>query len=448
MSVMDVQIEPQIQLLSRLQLTVDCQSRLCFLHGDSGVGKSHLANMLSEQAVHYCIRLNYRASSNPVQVKHQLICELASDEFSDLEQPLLTAIQQRIASHQQSVLIIVDNASELPQADIAMLWHAVHDFSRQHSGGANFSVVLVGETQWAMPLFKALDKKEHSLVAEFHLKPLSRKHAREFMTEVHSQWPEGKIEQFLKGVRNEHLLPKQLIYAQLGSEHSRFNKKLLITLISAFILFLVAMTLGAYFSQSLKSNDDIKETVAPKHEEVSQTPVITSSKELPLDNDEVGIAVQDGLPELPISQQDVDIQETALEVTKPAKKPEALMQQEPTPIVNVESAEVVKLPYDGELLLQIADSNYALMLGGYAERDTFERTYAQLSDYSQVYQYKTIRNGKPWYVILYGSFDSKAEANKALLDLPNHVSGFLPWSKPYTSIHQEIGAFASTKDRQ
>ncbi len=448
MSVMDVQIEQQVQLLSRLQLTVDCQSRLCFLHGESGVGKSYLTNMLSEQSAHYSIRLSYRVNANPGQIKQQLMCELAGDELLDLELPLLAAVRQRISCYKQSILIIVDNASELPQADIAMLWHAVHDFSRLRPCGANFSVVLVGETRWAMPLFKALDKKEQSLVAEFHLKPLSRKDAFAFMKAVHVQWPEGKIKRFLKSVQDEHLLPKQLIYAQTDTGNSKSNKQLLISLTIILFVLVISLALSAYITNPSPERSELpdKPITNAENTDSKQSNLAETANEVISEKKEIGLVEhasektkviapahsveQEIVPSRPIATERLNVVTAAEESTmndiavpKPSHKE----------------------TYDAELLLAMPKTNYTLMLGGYAERTTFENIYSQFSSYSQIYQYKTIRNGNPWYVILYGSFETKAAADKALLALPEHVSGFLPWSKPYASIHRELDVFASTK---
>jgi len=443
MSVMDVQIEPQIQLLSRLQLTIDCQSRLCFLHGESGVGKSYVANLLSGQTNHYCISFSYRENTNAHHVKQQLICELAGDEFSDLEQPLLTAVEQRITHYKHSVTIIIDNASDLPQADIAMLWHAVHDYARQNPSGPHFSVVLVGDTRWAMPLFKALDKKEQSLVAEFELKPLTKPQAREFMLVVHSQWSDGKIDQFLKRFKPQHLLPKQLIYAAAETRDRKSYSKLLLGLAVVVFMVIIALVFAAYLGQPerkpVEQNLEKLDTVAV---------VITEAESAP-----EGTDVEKPMDNISKSEERINVAEPILDVEK--VEPPQRDIEVTAPVLTTKLVEAVKvehevatispLPFhDESFLLNEPASSYALMLGGYSERRVLERVREKLTSFSDIYQYKTIRNGKYWYVLLYGSFATRAAANDALLALPEHIVGFSPWPKPYTSIHQEIAAFAST----
>ena len=58
-SAMDVKIESQPQLVSRIQLATDSHSRLSFLHGPSGVGKSYVAALIQEKLSRIIRRLGF-----------------------------------------------------------------------------------------------------------------------------------------------------------------------------------------------------------------------------------------------------------------------------------------------------------------------------------------------------------------------------------------------------
>lgn len=45
-------------------------------------------------------------------------------------------------------------------------------------------------------------------------------------------------------------------------------------------------------------------------------------------------------------------------------------------------------------------------------------------------QYQTTRGGKPWYVLVYGLYNSKEEAQAALRDLPASIRAQKPWVRP------------------
>jgi len=443
MSVMDVQIEPQIQLLSRLRLSVDSQSRLCFLHGVSGVGKSYVANLLAEQLNHHCIGLSYQSTKHVTPIKQQLICELAGEELIDLNQPLLDAIEQRIKQYQQSIVIVIDNASDVPQSEIAMLWHSVHDYARSHSHGPSFNIILIGESNWAMPLFKALDKKEFSFVAEFNLKALSKDQAKAFLMEVHSQWSGGQIENFLTRLRPEHLLPKHLVFASLENPTKPLNKKLLLILSIVFAILVLVLAIGAYLGTlEVKNADTLRDMPIVMPVEVSVEPPVQT---MSIPEDKINeLEIADNSPELGLNK---PLQSIVTPSEPTIVQSDTLIEvpQQTEPLIALLAPAIELAIYDEVHLLTVPKSHYSLMLGGYSERSTLVDLQAKLADFPEIYQYVTIRNGKPWYVLLYGSFATRQAADKLLLALPSQLAGFSPWPKPFTSIHQEIAAFASTK---
>lgn len=477
MSVMDVQIEPQTELLSRIQLAIAYQSKLCFLHGVSGAGKSHLVNLLIEQSTDYCVRLNYRRNNNPDQVKQQLICELAGENFTELSQPLLSVVEQRIEHYQHSVLIVVDNASDLPNDDIALLWHAVNDFSRKHPKGLSFSVVLVGESDWAVPFYSALNESSNSPVVDFKLKPLSLEQARTFMLAVHAQWSDEKVEKFLKGLTPQYFLPKQLIYGTENFGAKRSNS-LALWLSASLAIVISAFAISYWLSQSVGELNMESRPLNPllslpdSTEEASIGSPATQVNEFAMtenvDDVSVDKLVVNSTDEIVDEMSNEPAEQANLEDSADApselvellvndhvavseneffEQSKAVLDESSrlTPVVAPITETVVQytqIGLDGEDLLSVPASSYGLMLGGYSQLATLRRVRGEISDFSSIYQYKTIRNGKPWYVLLYGRFATKTAANEALQALPSRIAAFSPWSKSYRLIHQEIAVLA------
>ncbi|MBT6207651.1 MAG: hypothetical protein HOI53_06460, partial [Francisellaceae bacterium] len=54
------------------------------------------------------------------------------------------------------------------------------------------------------------------------------------------------------------------------------------------------------------------------------------------------------------------------------------------------------------------------------------------------YYYTSTLNGKPWFVLIYGQFVSKNDANKAMKRLPKAIADMNPWLRDYESIHSSI----------
>lgn len=89
-------------------------------------------------------------------------------------------------------------------------------------------------------------------------------------------------------------------------------------------------------------------------------------------------------------------------------------------------------------LLATPKTHYTLQLVGANSSkniQTFIKMYG-LQDKASYYQ--TYNNGKPWYVIVYGDYKTKAEAQAALKKLPAAVQAQHPWPRDYATVHTAI----------
>ena len=55
-------------------------------------------------------------------------------------------------------------------------------------------------------------------------------------------------------------------------------------------------------------------------------------------------------------------------------------------------------------------------------------------------QYRKLRNGKEWYVVVYGGYASRDEADRAVAALPSRLQRMLPWVRAVADIQREIRA--------
>lgn len=91
-----------------------------------------------------------------------------------------------------------------------------------------------------------------------------------------------------------------------------------------------------------------------------------------------------------------------------------------------------------KVLLKTADNLYTLQLLGVAHEENLKRFLAQHKLQSNTYTYRTILRGKPWYVLIYGKYKSKTDADKAKHQLPLAVQHMIPWSRSFASIKEDI----------
>ena len=90
-------------------------------------------------------------------------------------------------------------------------------------------------------------------------------------------------------------------------------------------------------------------------------------------------------------------------------------------------------------LLAINESKFTLQLTGMSSAKSLQEFISthQLPR-EDVYLYKTLRNNKPWYVVIYGQFESRNIANNATNNLPDTLSNMGSWAKDYASVHRDL----------
>lgn len=475
---MDVVLDVQEQLISRIALAMKDSNKLSFLHGPIGVGKSHIVNRLQNllSATTLTIKLSPKSALAPEQLKQQLVCELATDELTDLNQPIATAVLQAVSHHHQSIVVLIDNAELVANQGLSAIWQALHEFSRANQTTFTFNVLLIGDSKWAKPFHHGLKSKSDSRVAEFLVNTLSKKQAVDFMMRVHADWSDQKIQQFVNKVPEQYLIPKQLIYAQLPQRSSAGVKAIL--WLSVLVAVILAASVGiAYYLQSTTEESvttDIPGVIAtsPIETAVLVTPPKETKK---ADGDDVSV-LEEGISESS-SKDDVEVlddisvkepESTVIEQSVSSVEEDTLnpvlalpqseladMEQnsqqvpvaEQIPVKEVSEVGTVKVitdnvvttnNYDEEHLVAVDANRFALMLGGFSQRQSLQRVQTQLATTDDLKVYQTIRDNKPWYVLLYGDFETRAAANEFVANNRQQFVGITPWAKSFQAIQTEI----------
>ena len=60
------------------------------------------------------------------------------------------------------------------------------------------------------------------------------------------------------------------------------------------------------------------------------------------------------------------------------------------------------------------------------------------SSLENIYIYQTVRQAKPWYVIIYGDYDSVKSAQLAAKNLPNAFRNMPSWVKKWQVVHNDL----------
>jgi DamX protein len=92
-----------------------------------------------------------------------------------------------------------------------------------------------------------------------------------------------------------------------------------------------------------------------------------------------------------------------------------------------------------DILLAVNSNMYTLQLSGFSTENSLNRFINQHQlPQINVYLYKTIRNQKPWYVVIYGQFESRDVAKRISKELPGTLNKLDSWVKKYESVHQDL----------
>ncbi|MEQ5635015.1 SPOR domain-containing protein [Providencia manganoxydans] len=87
-------------------------------------------------------------------------------------------------------------------------------------------------------------------------------------------------------------------------------------------------------------------------------------------------------------------------------------------------------------LMSAPAGNYTLQLSSASRSDTLE-AFAKQHKLTNYKVYKTIRNGKTWYVLIHGNYRSVNEAKSAISTLPADIQAKKPWVRNMKQVQQD-----------
>lgn len=84
-------------------------------------------------------------------------------------------------------------------------------------------------------------------------------------------------------------------------------------------------------------------------------------------------------------------------------------------------------------------SHHTIQLAGAGDEASIEAVMQGLNLPGELAVVQTLRNGKPWYALIYGRFADKAAAQGTAARLPEKLKKAGPWIRPFSALHDEIG---------
>lgn len=179
------------------------------------------------------------------------------------------------------------------------------------------------------------------------------------------------------------------------------------------------------------SNEHLAELPEEQETQVEQEAPLLTIKNETLDGQPVNVLnkpISNSEATTSTSPQQLEQQETSSQQQAQQLTPEQDSAQPQLPLLS-----------DTKLLLAKSQNNYTLQLSGMASLQSLTR-FANKHQLPQdnVFVYQTIRNNEPWYVVIYGEYDTIRSAQLAAKNLPASFSKINAWVKSWKTVHSDL----------
>lgn len=88
--------------------------------------------------------------------------------------------------------------------------------------------------------------------------------------------------------------------------------------------------------------------------------------------------------------------------------------------------------------INTAPANHFTLQLSSASRSDSLNAFARQQNLQHYLVYETSRDGKPWYVLVSGTYPTSADAKRAISSLPAEVQAKKPWVKPVRQVQQDL----------
>jgi DamX protein len=123
--------------------------------------------------------------------------------------------------------------------------------------------------------------------------------------------------------------------------------------------------------------------------------------------------------------------------TETIKQVEEIVEQQPSSTISNE--EILDQNIKGaDWLLSQNPNNYTLQILGTHELINLQNFTKQYSHITELAMFKTTYRNKDWYVLVYGIYSSRSEAQTALKQMPEELKNTKPWIRSIASVQELI----------
>ncbi|MEH6532636.1 MAG: AAA family ATPase [Photobacterium frigidiphilum] len=490
----ELDLDSQIQLLSRIQFLTRFNSNLIQITGTEGAGKTWLAQHYIEHYSQNCNQALLLCHPAQTDSQHRSIVlkQLVNQPLFNDQDPLIQSLERMLEGHRCNVLLIIDDAHLLSPVLIAELWAVITRAQSEPLWQIN--VLLFSQTG---RLNKYLDQVSHGqgqMPLELEISDLTEQEVQTFIEVVLSSDAldaNGRRELKEKAALAE---PKPRALMQLNNTDNNMANSSSRTLspLALLVVVLAILTAGIVFwffpandepapsANNPIVTDTAKENLKTGHYDDGDTAksatiaaqqakkVALSSSDRAIDDVRVlpqeisseGLTVgrNDDSQRVVVPSQVVDamLSGQALETTQSntdvnttdvntndvaTASSDSVSSQHQTAAPALSTQQETSVPVVnvlGEELKGVNSRHYALQLAALQSLSTAKKFVAEHKIQNIATLYETRRKGEAWFIVITGNYKDIVAARRAELLLPDSVQAVQPWVKSYAQIHREI----------
>lgn len=460
----NLDLESQIQLLTRVRFITRFGSHLIHLSGAAGSGKTWLAHSFLEHYATDCRQVLLMCQSGQTDAQHRtlLLQQFVSQAMFNEHDSLCQSVEHLLAHQHDKLMVVIDDAHLLSPCLIAELW-ALSLYAAQHST-LQLNIVLFANRG---ELHQTLTHVAHGsgiVPLALDIDDLSQQEAVLFTERlIGSDQLTTASRRTLKQRLLTVIARPGVLYDFPQSEGvnmtSKASKRPL--LVAVIILAVIALAIAGYGLMTIRSH------IAADTQPPATIPAVTATvtfDDVPLPPQvhaqglTVGRKEDSSHERIVISEQQIDamMDDQALKghsiateaTTTPVIAP-IVAASDTTAIPSLPSAGAIipasaskldwslKLATDEQKLAAIKSSHYALQLAAtqsLAAAAEFMTTHHVVE--AMIYQ--TDRKKQQWFIVVSGNYSTADQARTAKSQLSASLQQLKPWLKPYRHIQQEM----------
>ncbi|USH04036.1 AAA family ATPase [Grimontia kaedaensis] len=494
-------LDSQIQLLSRIQFLTRFSSNLVQVTGEPGAGKTWLSERYLENWANEPIQSLLICNPSQQDAQHRAIIlkQIVRDGVFNEQDSMLQSLDYMLEGRSVHCLVVIDDAQRLSANLIAELWALVTEAQQRDNWQINILL---------FSLRGKLNKWLHKVSYGQGVKPLELEitpladNEREMFIEV------MMVSRQLDAAQRRALKQKAASLPSLPGalrgleqqETAAMEEKKRRSPLPLILLVVLLLALGGgmvwWALNPQTSTEEAAESVLP--DGVKELSAILDEKEKEMaaqqgegesgeqslnanaevNDDDVALPDSPSVEGMTVGRRDenrrivvpdrvvdaiIDEQAVGGDGTNAVEEPlipelvppaETTVRVEPTQpeataeVVTEETEAVAPLspptsnadvPLANQLLLTVPESRYALQLAALQSKQAVTEFLQEYAITDRALVYETRRNGEPWFMVLLGDYPSVAEARRAELQLPANIQALTPWAKSFAQIHKEIG---------